>query len=74
MYTADNVRVYRKKNHPVGWMWTDYYPWAYSHETGNWVYFELAKDSLGDPVMNYWDSETEQWDIYEPALAPLLQP
>ena len=72
--TADNVRVYRKKNHPVGWMWTDYYPWAYSHETGNWVYFELAKDSLGDPVMNYWDSETEQWDIYEPALAPLLQP
>ena len=70
---ADNVRVYRKKNHPVGWMWTDYYPWAYSHETGNWVYFELAKDSLGDPVMNYWDSETEQWDIYEPALAPLLQ-
>ena len=42
-----NVRVFRKKSYPQGWMWTDYYPWAYSHETGNWIYFELAKDSLG---------------------------
>ena len=70
---ADNVRVLRKKSYPKGWMWTEFYPWAYSYETGDWIYFELAKDTQGQPVMNYWDKQTNQWDIYEPCLAPLEQ-
>jgi hypothetical protein len=65
---ADNVRVLRKKSYPRGWMWTDYYPWAYSHETGGWLYFELAKDSDGTPVMNYYDHNSGSWDLYGPAL------
>jgi len=65
---ADNVRVLRKKSYPQGWMWTDYYPWAYSHETGGWLYFELAKDSDGTPVMNYYDHNSGSWDLYGPSL------
>ena len=65
---VDNVRVLRKKSHPQGWMWTEYYPWAYSHETGGWLYFELAKDSAGKPVMNYYDHNTKAWDLYGPSL------
>ena len=65
---ADNVRVLRKKSYPQGWMWTDYYPWAYSHETGGWLYFELAKDTDGKPVMNYYDHKTGSWDLYGPSL------
>jgi len=63
-----NVRVLRKKSYPQGWMWTEYYPWAYSHETGGWLYFELAKDSAGKPVMNYYDHNTKAWDLYGPSL------
>ena len=58
----------RKKSYPQGWMWTDYYPWAYSYETGGWLYFELAKDTDGDPVMNYYDHKTGSWDLYGPSL------
>lgn len=65
---ADNVRVLRKKSYPQGWMWTDYYPWAYSHETGGWLYFELAKDSDGNPAMNYYDHNSGSWDFYGPSL------
>lgn len=65
---ADNVRVLRKKNYPQGWMWTDYFPWVYSHETGGWLYFELAKDTDGNPVMNYYDHKTGSWDLYGPSL------
>ena len=65
---ADNVRVLRKKSYPQGWMWTEYYPWAYSHETGGWLYFELAKDTDGNPVMNYYDHKTGSWDLYGPSL------
>ena len=63
-----NVRELRKKSYPQGWMWTDYYPWAYSHETGGWLYFELAKDSDGNPVMNYYDHNSGTWDLYGPSL------
>ena len=63
-----NVRVLRKKSYPQGWMWTDYYPWVYSHETGGWLYFELAKDSDGTPVMNYYDHNSGSWDLYGPSL------
>ena len=63
-----NVKVLRKKSYPQGWMWTDYYPWAYSHETGGWLYFELAKDTDGKPVMNYYDHKTGSWDLYGPSL------
>jgi hypothetical protein len=65
---VDNVRVLRKKSHPQGWMWTEYYPWAYSYETGGWLYFELAKDSAGNPVMNYYDHNSGSWDLYGPSL------
>ena len=58
----------RKKSYPQGWMWTDYYPWAYSYETGGWLYFELAKDTDGNPVMNYYDHKTGSWDLYGPSL------
>jgi hypothetical protein len=70
---ADNVRVLRKKSHPQGWMWTDYYPWAYSYETGGWLYFELAKDSDGNPVMNYYDHNSGSWDLYGPSLLGSLK-
>jgi hypothetical protein len=70
---ADNVRVLRKKTYPQGWMWTDYYPWAYSHETGGWLYFELAKDTDGNPVMNYYDHKTGSWDLYGPSLIQLYE-
>ena len=60
------------KNHiRKGWMWTDYYPWAYSHETGGWLYFELAKDSDGTPVMNYYDHNSGSWDLYGHPLTSL---
>jgi hypothetical protein len=65
---ADNIRVLRKKSYPQGWMWTNYYPWAYSYETGGWLYFELAKDSDGKPVMNYYDHNSGSWDLYGPSL------
>jgi hypothetical protein len=64
---ADNVRVLRKKTYPKGWMWTEYYPWAYSYETGGWLYFELAKDTDGNAVMNYYDHSTGSWDLYGPS-------
>ena len=70
---VDNVRVLRKKNYPQGWMWTDYYPWVYSHETGEWLYFELAKDTDGNPVMNYYDHKTGSWDLYGPSLIQLYE-
>jgi len=65
---ADNVRVLRKKTYPKGWMWTEYYPWAYSYETGGWLYFELAKDTDGNPVLNYYDHSTGSWDLYGPSI------
>ena len=49
-------------------MWMDYYPWAYSHESNSWLYFQLAKDTDGQPAMIYWDTAKEDWDIYYPAL------
>lgn len=69
-FTAERVfsADLRNKSYPQGWMWTDYYPWAYSYETGGWLYFELAKDTDGDPVMNYYDHKTGSWDLYGPSL------
>jgi hypothetical protein len=66
-----NVRELRKKSYPQGWMWTEFYPWAYSHETGGWLYFELAKDSDGNSVMNYYDHNSGSWDLYGPSLNKL---
>ncbi|MDA8805977.1 hypothetical protein N9N55_02015 [Opitutales bacterium] len=68
--TVDNVRVLRKKSYPQGWMWMDYYPWAYSYESNSWLYFQLAKDADGQPGMIYWDTATKDWDIYHPSLSP----
>ena len=68
--TVDNVRVLRKKSYPQGWMWMDYYPWAYSYESNSWLYFQLAKDMDGQPGMIYWDTATKEWDIYHPSLSP----
>ena len=67
--TVDNVRVLRKKSYPQGWMWMDYYPWAYSQESNSWLYFQLAKDADGQPGMIYWDTATKDWDIYYPSLS-----
>lgn len=69
-FTAERVfsADLRNKSYPQGWMWTDYYPWAYSYETGGWLYFELAKDTDGNPVMNYYDHKTGSWDLYGPSL------
>ena len=63
---VDSVRVLRKKYYPKGWMWMDYYPWAYSAETGNWLYFKLTKDVDGLPGMIFWDESTNAWDLYQP--------
>jgi hypothetical protein len=61
------------KTYPKGWMWTEYYPWAYSYETGGWLYFELAKDTDGNPVMNYYDHSTGSWDLYGPSKNQLTE-
>ena len=64
---------YPQKSYPKGWMWTEFLPWAYSFETGGWLYFELAKDVDGNPVMNYYDYETDSWDLYGPSLTSLIK-
>ena len=53
-----------QKSYPKGWMWTEFLPWAYSFETGGWLYFELAKDVDGNPVMNYYDYMKRTLGIY----------
>ena len=71
-----NRRVFTldpQKSYPKGWMWTEFLPWAYSFETGGWLYFELAKDVDGNPVMNYYDYETDSWDLYGPSLTSLIK-
>jgi len=46
-----------------------YYPWAYSYDSGNWLYFRTAKDADGEPSMIYWDESSEEWDLYFPVLS-----
>ena len=64
-----NVRVLKQKPYPQGWMWMHYYPWAYSYDSGNWLYFRTAKDADGEPSMIYWDESSEEWDLYFPVLS-----
>ena len=72
----NNRRVFAlepQKNYPKGWLWTEHLPWAFSFETGGWLYIELAKDVDCNPVMNYYDYETESWDLYGPSLISLIK-
>ena len=61
---VDDVRVYRKKASPQGWMWSDHFPWAYSDDEANWLYFGLAPDKSGLPGMIYWNANKQEWNNY----------
>ena len=61
---VDDVRVYRKKASPKGWMWSDHFPWAYCDDEANWLYFGLAPDKSGLPGMIYWNANKQEWNNY----------
>ena len=61
---VDEIRIYRKHSSPKGWMWSDHFPWVYSNEELNWLYFGLAPDKFGQPGMIYWNSNKQDWKNY----------
>jgi hypothetical protein len=54
---------YSKVGHPnsKGWMWFDQYPWVYSHEEGNWLYFKPSGDKL-----LYYSVRDKAWREFVP--------
>lgn len=63
-FEFESVQVLKKPTHPQGWMWADYYPWAYSHDENDWLYFGLARDKTGVPGMIYWNAKADAWKHY----------
>ena len=63
-FEFESVQVLKKPTHPQGWMWADYYPWAYSHDETDWLYFGLARDKAGAPGMIYWNANADAWKHY----------
>jgi hypothetical protein len=53
--TAAEEYYYSKAN-PKDWMWFDHYPWVYSEEEGDWLYFYPSGGTL-----MYWSNKSQAW-------------
>ena len=47
---------YYSKVNPKDWMWFDHYPWVYSEEEGDWLYFYPSGGTL-----MYWSNKGQAW-------------
>ena len=47
---------YYSKVNPKDWMWFDYYPWVYSNEEQDWLYFHPSGGTL-----MYWSNKGQAW-------------
>jgi hypothetical protein len=47
---------YYSKANPKNWMWFDHYPWVYSEEEGDWLYFYPSGGTL-----MYWSNKGQAW-------------
>lgn len=63
-FEFESVQVLKKPTHPQGWMWANYFPWAYSQDQTDWLYFGLARDKVGIPGMIYWNANADEWKHY----------
>jgi hypothetical protein len=54
---------YSKAGYPNsrGWLWFDQYPWVYSHEEGNWLYFKPSGDKI-----HYYSVRDKAWREFTP--------
>jgi hypothetical protein len=53
--TAAEEYYYAKVN-PKDWMWFDHYPWVYSNEEQDWLYFHPSGGTL-----MYWSNKGQAW-------------
>jgi hypothetical protein len=53
--TAAEEYYYSKAN-PKNWMWFDHFPWVYSEEEGDWLYFYPSGGTL-----MYWSNKSQAW-------------
>ena len=47
---------YYSKVNPKDWMWFDHYPWVYSNEEQDWLYFHPSGGTL-----KYWSNKGQAW-------------
>jgi hypothetical protein len=47
---------YYSKVNPKSWMWFDHYPWVYSNEEQDWLYFHPSGGTL-----MYWSNKGQAW-------------
>ena len=47
---------YYSKVNPKDWMWFDQYPWVYSNELQEWLYFYPSGSKL-----LYWSNQAQAW-------------
>ena len=47
---------YYSKVNPKSWMWFDHYPWVYSNEERDWLYFHPSGGTL-----MYWSNKGQAW-------------
>ena len=47
---------YYSKVNPKDWMWFDHYPWVYSNEEQDWLYFHPSGGTL-----MYWSNKGQVW-------------
>ena len=47
---------YYSKVNPKSWIWFDHYPWVYSEEEGDWLYFYPSGGTL-----MYWSNKGQAW-------------
>jgi len=47
---------YYSKVNPKSWMWFDHYPWVYSNEQQDWLYFHPSGGTL-----MYWSNKGQAW-------------
>ena len=47
---------YYSKVNPKDWMWFDHYPWVYSNEEQDWLYFHPSGG-----ILMYWSNKGQAW-------------